>query len=246
MNVKLAIFVELCLALVCVGCFGGHPQVINENISEVQTTPPDSLKAKMDLELYDAEGALHELSGVLFAVPEKRYRLELTGPIGIGVASLLWLPEKWTFIFPTEKKYIEGNGYWVGDLQNRIFPVVDIHQVAGFFWGSLLPQKATIEREEDSLDWVLIHGKDTAQLAFTAAKEKSTGRIIWVERGNSERVTFQEFMSYDGRILPSEIAFFRGKTCFLKLHVKSVKTKVSWGEDVWHLEVPENYHPLEE
>lgn len=246
MNSRLAIFVEFCLAMICVGCFSGHPQVIDERHFGQPKPPPDSLKAKMNLELYDAEGSLQELSGVLFAVPEKRYRLELTGSMGIGVASLLWLPEKWTFIFPTEKSYMEGNGHWVGDLQNRIFPVVDMHQVAGFFWGELLPQKAIIETEVDSLDWVLIRGKDAANVAFTATKDKKTGRVVWVERGNSERVVFQKFMDYEGRILPSEIAFFRGKKCYLKLYVKSVKTNVSWGEGVWHLEIPESYRPFAE
>ena len=51
---------------------------------------------------------------MLFSVPGKRYRMELTGTLGIGVASLLWLPDGWQMVFPTEKMYMKGTGYMVG------------------------------------------------------------------------------------------------------------------------------------
>ena len=51
---------------------------------------PDSLKAKFSIEVNDSVEGSHSLSGVLFAVPYKRYRMEFSGPMGIGVASVLW------------------------------------------------------------------------------------------------------------------------------------------------------------
>jgi hypothetical protein len=246
MNRIPALFCELCLALICVGCFSGHSRMMDENSKGLILSPPDSLKAKLNLDLYDGDGQLHEISGVLFAVPHTRYRLELTGPLGVGVGSLLWSGDEWTFLFPTEKKYLKGKGSWVGDGGSGLFPVVNIHQIVAYFWGDLLPDGAQISELKDSADWTLLRGKDASGILFTGAKEEKTGRIAWVERDGVERVTFQDYRNYEMRLLPSEIAFFRGNQCYLRIHVKNVKTDASWGDGVWRLKIPESYTPFRE
>ena len=84
-----------------------------------EVASPDSLRAKFQLNITQENGDVQEFDAVLFSVPGKRYRLELTGPLGIGVASMLWMESGWQMVFPTEKLYVKGNGYMVGLLNDN-------------------------------------------------------------------------------------------------------------------------------
>jgi hypothetical protein len=100
--------------------------------------PPDSLKIKAVISV-EQNGKTETFPAVLFAVPGKRYRLELTGPLGIGVASLLWTDSgsvdglgSWTAVFPTEDRYASGRGPCV---RMAGLPGANIHKVAALAWG---------------------------------------------------------------------------------------------------------------
>ncbi|MBR2057861.1 MAG: hypothetical protein IJ982_02905, partial [Fibrobacter sp.] len=72
------------------GATDGAASAVNAGVACVPEAPkPDSLRAKMAITLVDQNGKEQNLEAVLFSVPGKRYRMELTGPMGIGVASLL-------------------------------------------------------------------------------------------------------------------------------------------------------------
>ena len=86
----------LCLVLVCLlcACAGNKPAVDpSAQAAPAEAVKLDSLRAKMAITLVDQNGKEQNLDAVLFSVPGKRYRMELTGPMGIGVASLLWQEE---------------------------------------------------------------------------------------------------------------------------------------------------------
>ena len=143
------LFLLLLLSLFLTGCTGGRQAAAKA--AESAEAPVDSLKALFSLTIYSPDGKTQDLDAVLFSVPNKRYRMELTGTLGIGVASLLWLEEGWQMVFPTEKLYMQGVGYMVGLLNDPSLPLVHIHQVAGLFEGHVVPEKVEEISVRDSV-----------------------------------------------------------------------------------------------
>ena len=138
--------------------------------------PRDSLRAKFQLTIVQ-DSSTQELDAVLFSVPGKRYRMELTGPLGIGVASLLWQQEGWQMTFPTEKLYMDGVGYMVGLLNSDALPMVHIHQVADIFDGRLLPEGyEEIEPPEDSRSVSMISRNSRVWRLRLESYSSSTGQ----------------------------------------------------------------------
>ena len=138
------IFFAFAAAVLLAGCAGSRGAASTcEGSAECiqEQARPDSLRAKFQLNITQEDGKVQEFDAVLFSVPGKRYRLELTGPLGIGVASMLWTETGWQMVFPTEKLYVKGNGYMVGLLNDNTLPLVHIHQVAALFEGKLLPER---------------------------------------------------------------------------------------------------------
>ena len=168
---KLLVLFSLCAL---VGCAGNKPAVEPVSSDAVVEAPRDSLRAKFQLTIVQ-DSSTQELDAVLFSVPGKRYRMELTGPLGIGVASLLWQEQGWLMTFPTEKLYVDGVGYMVGLLNNRALPLVHIHQVADIFDGRLLPEG--YEEIEPPVDSLRVPGA-------VYAREKS-GRVFLFTKENS-------------------------------------------------------------
>jgi len=92
---------------------------------------PDSAKVKAVVSV--SQGNVNEkLSAVLFAVPNQKYRLELSGTFGLSAASILWKEEGWKVVFPQDERYMEG----VGDcIFIPVYGGVDIHKFATLFFG---------------------------------------------------------------------------------------------------------------
>lgn len=222
------------------GCAGPH--LIKGPTSE-NSAYPDSLKAKFTLSVEDPLRGGQMLSGVLFAVPYKRYRMELSGPMGIGVGSVLWSDSGWTFVLPQQKKYIRGKGYLLGGFAG--IPFFDIHQVASAFWGELLPRDRSIQSSSDSAGLKVLKGKDAQGIAFEALKDKN-GRVVCVSRGGMGSYEFDVFADFDGLVVPMEIKAYSGSRKVLSLHIKSIKKNVPWSAGTWRLPVPDSYEPLEE
>lgn len=249
---RLLLLAAFCCALLA-GCHGGAKpsvEVSPQKSDNAVVAPQDSLRAKFLLTLKDAEGNTQELDAVLFSVPGKRYRMELTGPMGIGVASLLWTEEGWTMTFPTEKLYVKGNGYMVGLLMDNTIPLVHIHQVAGLFNGVLLPEK--YEVMDDGVD--IPENLMDSSLQVTYARE-ATGKnfafgkrgeeIAWLCRtgrdGKLETLKFQNFKEFEGKTLPGEIVFERDGATFLKIKMKKVAHNKSFSLGTWRLNVPRSF-----
>jgi hypothetical protein len=106
---------------------------------------PDSARVKAMISVSQNE-AKEKLSAVLFAVPDKRYRLELSGSFGFSAASILWKEGKWRIILPQDERYMEG----VGDcVFVPIYGGVDIHKFSLLFFGQKVGSLDCGEKEWD-------------------------------------------------------------------------------------------------
>ena len=239
----------LCLALFLTGCTGGKPAT--DPVTLKDPVPADSLKAIFSLTIHSPDGKSHDLDAVLFSVPNKRYRMELTGSLGIGVASLLWLPERWQMVFPTEKMFMEGAGYMVGLFNDPSLPLVHIHQVAGLFDGKVLPEGLEEISVRDSVSSdsavVKIHEARDAMTRHYIYAEKN-GEVLWLESpgrdGSRERIVIEEYKEFVGVKTPSSIYFVRDTTTFLELRVRRVSRGKSFGSGTWRLNIPRSYQRI--
>lgn len=240
-------FVAACVAVLCLllgaGCAGRQAASADVFRGDGLTAPADSLRAKFKLTIVQ-EGDEQNLDAVLFSVPGRRYRMELTGPMGIGVASLLWTDSGWTMTFPTEKLYVKGVGYMVGLLNDKSLPLVHIHQVAGLFEGKLLPEKF------DALDSAdgLARGVDGLGRVFSyEAVDGRIGRLSYAGRdGKLETLRFLNFKEFEGRFLPETIIFERNEKRFLEIRIKKVNHGKPFSGGTWKLNVPRSFKPVDQ
>ncbi|WP_405324642.1 hypothetical protein [Fibrobacter sp.] len=239
----------LCLAFFLTGCTGGKPATTPVTLKD--PAPADSLKAIFSLTIHSPDGKSHDLDAVLFSVPNKRYRMELTGSLGIGVASLLWLESGWQMVFPTEKMFMEGAGYMVGLFNDPSLPLVHIHQVAGLFDGKVLPEGLEEISVHDSVS------SDSAVIKIHEARDVMTrhyiyaeknGEILWLETlgrdGKTERLNIEEYKEFSGVKTPSNILFVRESEAFLELRVRRVSRGKSFGSGTWRLNIPRSYQRI--
>ena len=245
-------FLLLLLTLFLTGCTGGRQAAAKA--AESAEAPVDSLKALFSLTIYSPDGKTQDLDAVLFSVPNKRYRMELTGTLGIGVASLLWLEEGWQMVFPTEKMYVKGAGYMVGLLNDPSLPLVHIHQVAGLFDGKVIPDNL----EEISVrDSVIVGSVNSVVLKIHEARDAMTrrytyaekdGEVLWLQTlgrdGKDEKLVIEEYKEFKGVKTPSHILFVRDTTKFLELRVKRVTRGKSFGFGTWRLNIPGSYKQI--
>lgn len=241
----------MCLFFALIGCAGNKPAGEVEpstKVSEASNSPAvrDSLRAKFVLTIADEDGKFQDLDAVLFSVPGKRYRMELTGPMGIGVASLLWQTDGWNIVFPTEKRYLSGNGYMVGLLGDTTVPMVPIHQVADLFDGILYPQGATVIEETDSAGVQIVRGKAPSGIPFTYGT--LDGHVVWFAQGgtNGRRdvLRFSDYRTFENVETPENIIFERNGKMFLKIRIKKVTRGKSFSSGTWRLNIPRSYERI--
>ena len=247
--VKFILFVSVIAGLF--GCAGKKPVV--EPVAAEGTTqeaPRDSLRAKFVLAILQQDTVTQEVKtqefdAVLFSVPGKRYRMELTGPLGIGVASLLWQEDGWQMTFPTEKLYMKGVGYMVGLLNTDALPMVHIHQVADIFDGRLLPEGyEEVDPPEDSTRVEgVTYAREKMGRAFRFAKEN--GHVAWLSRkgrgGKTETLHFYDFKTFEGVEVPSNIIFELDGAKFLEIKIKKIARKKSFSSGTWRLNIPKSF-----
>ena len=246
---RIALAALCCVTVWLAGCASSKPTVDpSAQSASAEEVKQDSLRAKMGVTLVDAKGKEQNLDAVLFSVPGKRYRMELTGPLGIGVASLLWQEEGWLMTFPTEKLYMKGVGYMVGLFGEPSIPTVNIHQIAGFFEGVYVPTSAETVARRDSSGIELVDAKDPMGLRFTYAKQGD--KVLWISRvapdGKPEVLNFLEYKEFEGRTLASRILVERGGEKYLEIRVKKVNRNKSFSPGTWRLTVPRSYKAVGE
>lgn len=243
-----AFLVACVTALLFSGCAWFKPPVESNRTAAVSEPARDSLRAKFVLTVLDSLGKEQDLDAVLFSVPHKRYRMELTGPMGVGVASLLWTEEGWNMVFPTEKKYLSGVGYMVGLMGDNSVPMVPIHQMADIFKGVLVPERSEVLAESDSAGFHVVKVRAPSGMQFTYGKRD--GEIAWLMRGGRdgkpEILKFSEFKEFEGVRLPSNVEFEAGGKMFLKIRIKKVARNKAFSLGTWRLNVPKSYKRIGE
>jgi len=150
---------------------------------EKQTALPDSAKVKAVI--YVSQRNVKEnLSAVLFAIPNEKYRLELSGTFGLSAASILWKQEGWKIVFSQNERYMEGDGDCV------FIPVyggVDIHKFSLLFFGQKVnslncddsnPSNLALEYNDNSV--LAFFGKDSLKLEIKNIDSKAPWKSgVW-------------------------------------------------------------------
>lgn len=251
MNTIVKFFLLVAVVAGLFGCAGKKPVV--EPVaadSTAQEAPRDSLRAKFVLTIFQQDTATQEVKtqefdAVLFSVPGKRYRMELTGPLGIGVASLLWQEEGWQMAFPTEKLYMSGVGYMVGLLNTDALPMVHIHQVADIFKGRLLPEGyEEVPLSDDSTKAEgAIYAREKMGRLFNFKKEGE--HVVWLSRlgrgGKTEVIRYYDFKEFEGVETPSRIEFELDGAKFLEIRIKKIARNKSFSSGTWRLNIPKSF-----
>ena len=234
------------------GCAGKKPVV--EPVAADSTVsveaPRDSLRAKFVLTIFQQDTATQEVKtqefdAVLFSVPGKRYRMELTGPLGIGVASLLWQEEGWQMTFPTEKLYMKGVGYMVGLLNTDAIPMVHIHQVADIFDGRLLPEgyEEVAPPEDSTKVEGAVYAREKMGRLFHFVKEGD--HVSWLSRlgrgSKTEVIRYYDFKEFEGVETPSRIEFELDNAKFLEIRIKKIARNKSFSSGTWRLNIPKSF-----
>lgn len=204
---------------------------------------PDSLKAKATFTAIAYNGDQEKLSAVIFAAPAQRYRLELTGSLGVGAASLLWQKSGWTLLFPTEDQYLQGTGAEIR-IPGTVLSGIDVHGLAGIFWGELLPAGFENSVPKVQGDLRVMEWEPRIGLLYRAVL-RSDGWVVSVERREDGRapllVRYGEPQELAGLVVPVSATFSRAGKDFLAVTIKSVDTQATWAAGVWRLPVPKSY-----
>lgn len=237
------LFLLTAMAVLFISACAPSKQMVSIENSEKEQLA-DSLKAKFTISLKNEKGEMQDLSGVLFAVKGVRYRLELSGPFGVGVASFLWNKEGWIFSLPTEKMYLDGKGDYLG----LSVPIVNIHQLANFFYGQLLPVSHKELIKKDSLDVETIFAEDSQKRPFQFVRKKASGQILSLMQigptGVVETIHYEDPKDFEGLTIPSKFIFYQNNEKFLVLSLKKIQREATWGSGVWRLNIPQNYKKL--
>jgi len=229
---SLWIFFFACLFFAFAGCAGNKPAVSTESPAGAEPAAVrDSLRAKFVLTLVDTAGKTQELDAVLFSVPGKRYRMELTGPMGVGVASLLWTESGWDIVV----------------LNNDGVLMVPIHQVADLFDGILVPERMSVLEELDSAGFHVVKGKAASGMNFTYGQKD--GQVAWLSRagvdGRPEILRYSDFRTFENVPTPEFIVFERDGKMFLKIRIKKVTRGKAFSPGTWRLNIPKSYKSIE-
>lgn len=243
--VRCAVLLILGASLFFSGCAGVKTSSKLHALDEIAAR--DSLRAKFQMTALGEDGKMQNLDAVLFSVPGKRYRMELTGALGIGVASLLWTTESWQMSFPTEKLYVKGVGPMVGLRSNNSLPMVNIHQIADLLDGILLPEKFEEKSSRDSAGTHIVNAVESNGYLFDFAT--AGGKVLWLSRigrdGLEERLLFEDFKEMGGVEIPSRITFEKGGNFLLGIAVKKISRKKEFSSGVWRLNIPKSFKQID-
>jgi len=222
-----------------------HPQPVVGGIDLPTATPKlDSLRAKIVFSV-PKDGASEDISGVLFAVPNKRYRLELTGPLGMQLASMLWKDSKWTVLVPSEERYTQGSGNIVV-IPGLMLPDLSVHRLLSFVWSDVLPKGS------DTAKALVVNGREYRSWDFADSLHADTLHVDTLHLGAefdlvSHRLlaltVFSTIPENNIRLEYSNdaVKISRAGKWLMTLLVTERKPTATWGAGVWKMTVPADW-----
>lgn len=183
MKISLILPVLFILIQAIMSCAPKHSVQANFFENNRKQTLPDSARVKATISITQ-NNATEKLSAVLFTVPNKKYRFELSAMFGLSAASILWKDDSWKIVFPQEERYMEGEGncIFIPNYGN-----VDIHKFSLLFLGQKIDELSCNKNELDNLKAEYIEnfalfsfGSDTLKLEIKDINTKSTwNNNIW-------------------------------------------------------------------
>lgn len=147
------------IAAILLASCAKHPTTLTDIPGARPGQVPDSLRVKLVVELPMPDSSQEEVDGVLWAKPGERYRLELSGPLGIQVASLLWTKEGWVGLLPSQERFIQSKGDTV-KIPGVLLPATSIHRLLAYAWGMTEAPTPT----GTGLDLQFVYGKDHVRI----------------------------------------------------------------------------------
>lgn len=201
---------------------------------------PDSLKAKMTITVADGPEK-RNMTGILFAVPYAKYRMEMRGPLGMNLGSLLWIDEKWTLVVTRNGVGYEGEGAYL-DVVNPAIPQIPFHRTLGVSWGDLLPKGWNNAQKDKQSDTLEIWRWNSGETGFPVEAEinPKMGYVNLFRSGMYE-VRYSDYKRFAGIVLPQKVEWFRNSIFMMALELESVDTNASWKPKIWELEIPEGF-----
>ena len=215
----------------------GHPPVLVQPVGVAypdSSAQPDSVRVKLVLEVPNGTGS-DELSGVLWAVPQERYRLELTGPMGIQVASVLWKPDGWLALVPPQERFVAGAGSVIF-IPGLLLPAIPIHTLLAYSWGQLLPPGLDSARcyeykSQRICDWTTPEHL-TVRAEFNAQTHHLLALVI-----PSPVPDVQLRMEY----ADNSMRVVRGGQWLMTMRIHERRSDLAWKGGIWKLIVPDGY-----
>jgi len=164
----------LCAIFIVLISCSKKPAVNTYFVSDKTTALPDSAKVKAMISVSQNDKK-EKLSTVLFAVPNERYRIELSGTLGLSAASVLWKQGEWKIIFPQDERYVKGEGNCISI---PIYGNVDIHKFAALFFGQRIDALGCGEWDSFDLEYTensasVSSGRDTLKLEIKNIDSKA-------------------------------------------------------------------------
>jgi hypothetical protein len=236
--------ITFALLLLLGGCAPSIKKMDRYLNGELNTSLPDSLRADISL-LVESQGKLELINSIVFAVPQSRYRMELNGPLGVTLASILWLPENWTMLIPSEGLYHVSKGDYM-KIPGTILPPINVHQTLGVLWGELLPLGWTKSAKLDQGDSLRILNWEKEGAKYNAIIELKTGQVrsVTIQGELNEEIQYSRYKLFDGRMIPSRIDIYREGVRIIRMSVSDVKTDAVWRSSVWRIKIPEDFKAI--
>jgi len=201
---------------------------------------PDSLKAKMTITVTDGPEK-RNMTGILFAVPYAKYRMEMRGPLGMNLGSLLWVDDQWTLVVTRNGVGYEGEGDYL-DVVNPAIPQIPFHRTLGVSWGDLLPKGWNNAQKDKQSDTLSIWRWNSGETGFPVEAEVNPKMgYVNLFRSGMYEVRYSDYKRFDGIVLPQKVEWFRNSIFMMALELESIDTKASWKPKIWELEIPEGF-----
>lgn len=221
-------FVIIAISALLFSC-GNAPKA---NIQPATHTMADSLRAKVTFEIPVANDDPSEVAGVLWAVPQKRYRLELSGTMGIGVASVLWKEQNWKVYLPTEDRTLTGEGVLL-QIPGIQLPPISIHRLLAPIWGDWsIPDSQLVKRYalQDKQIWEWQDSSDQQPLTLRAEFLTSNHQLVAL-------VFVNDNPDLQVRLEPAnkDILVWQAGRLLMTIKTEQVRRDLTWKSSIWKL-----------